>query len=85
MFFISKNVEMDKIVKPTLRRTNQRHKMKAVLCIDTGIVYSSSRDAADILIAKNIILSPEDIRKVCRGERKTAAGLRWAFVKFSSN
>lgn len=70
---------MDIFIKP-VRRCNQNQK-KPVRCIETDIVYSSGRDAADILSANDIIVSQEDIRKVCRGERKTAGGYHWEYAK----
>lgn len=72
---------MDNLIKPTLRRCNQNQKKKPVRCIETGVVFSSGRDAADILSANNIIVSQEDIRKVCRGERKSAGGYHWEYAE----
>ena len=71
---------MKSTAKPVLRRRNHTKKMKAVRCIDTGVVYSCGRDAADILIEHEISITPEDIRKVCRGHRKSAGGLRWEYA-----
>lgn len=48
---------------------------KSVLCIDTGEVFESIRQAAK---AKSS--SDTSIRKCCRGERDSIGGLRWKFV-----
>ena len=72
---------MDTIVKPILRRNVNSPNKRAVRCIETGITYSCGRDAADILSEKEIIVSPEDIRKVCRGQRHTAGGYHWEYVE----
>lgn len=71
---------MDNLAKPVLRRTNHRLKMKPVRCIDTGVIYPCGRDAADILIEQDISITTEDIRKVCKGIRKSAGGFRWEYV-----
>ncbi|GDX39440.1 hypothetical protein LBMAG20_16550 [Methylocystaceae bacterium] len=72
---------MNKTFKPVLRRHAPPNNRKPVICIDTGIIYNCVRDAADNLIEKNIIANPEDIRKVCLGQRMTAGGLKWEYVK----
>ena len=71
--------------KPVLRRSNQLQRKKAVRCIDTGIVYPCVRDAADVLSEHGINTRPEAIKRVCKGERKTAGGFRWEFGNVSSN
>lgn len=76
---------MNSISKPILRRTNHTKKMRAVRCIDTGVVYASGRDAAEILIEEEIVVNPEDIRKVCKGIRKSAGGYRWEYIECLSS
>ena len=71
---------MKKNIKPVLRRHSPPHNRKPVRCIDTGVVYACVRDAADLLIEEEICVSPEDIRKVCLGQRARAGQLRWEYV-----
>lgn len=71
---------MEKNAKPVLRRHSPPQNRKPVRCIETGVIYDCVRDAADILIEKEISVSPEDIRKVCLGRRMTAGRLRWEYV-----
>jgi group I intron endonuclease len=47
---------------------------KKVLCIDTGIVYCSIEEAA-----RENKAYPQNIRKVCRGERRTTNGLKYKY------
>lgn len=53
---------------------------KAVRCIDTGVVYASSSDAADILSLEGILVNPRNIHFVCQGIQKKTRGLRWEYV-----
>jgi hypothetical protein len=71
---------MEKTIKPILRRSSRPEKRKSVRCVETGIVYTSGRDAADILIESKISVSPESINKVCRGHQKTAGGYHWEYA-----
>lgn len=48
---------------------------KKVLCIETGIIYSSIMDAA-----RQTGIDQSDISKVCRGVRKTAGGFHWKYI-----
>jgi predicted GIY-YIG superfamily endonuclease len=45
-----------------------------VICIDSGIVYTSSHEAERATGAHH-----SSIMRVCRGERKTAGGYRWEY------
>lgn len=47
-----------------------------VRCIDTGKQYKSATEAGRLLSISN-----SKITAVCRGNRKTAGGLRWQYVK----
>ena len=47
-----------------------RHK---VMCIETGVIYNSVREAQTTLNVKNICL-------VCSGKRKTAGGLTFKYI-----
>ena len=71
---------MNQTFKPVLRRHASPNNRKPVKCIETGIIYNCVRDAADNLIENNIIANPEDIRKVCLGQRITAGGFKWKYV-----
>lgn len=48
---------------------------KKVICIDTGTVYNSLKEAGEITGVRRCHIS-----NVCRGERKTAGGLRWQYA-----
>lgn len=52
---------------------------KAVICIETGISYSSCRKAAD-----SIGVVKSAIAMCCRGEHKTAGGYHWKYVEEQS-
>lgn len=75
---------MENKIKPVLRRHPPPQNRKAVRCIDTGVVYDCVRDAADMLIEYEVLVSPEDIRKVCLGQRATAGRLRWEYIDNAS-
>ena len=48
---------------------------KKVLCVETGIVYTSITEAAK-MTNSNV----SSIGDVCRGKQKTAAGYRWRYI-----
>lgn len=48
---------------------------KAVLCVDTGVVYGSAMQAAH-----EYKCNFQNISKVCKGERHTCAGMHWRFA-----
>lgn len=50
---------------------------KAVLCVETGVVYRSCVEAAK----ENGIRTPRNIGDVCRGKFKTCGGKRWRWVE----
>lgn len=58
-----------------MRISNAGKRNKPVVCIDTGEEYRSMYDAELATGAKH-----ENIAKVCRGKRQTAAGLRWRYA-----
>ena len=45
------------------------------MCIETGVVYESIREAERQTGIKN-----GGMRAVCKGERKTAGGYSWKYV-----
>lgn len=51
-------------------------KCKKVLCVDTGVIYNSARDAY-----KHTKIPSAYIRRCCNGERKVAGNLRWAYIE----
>lgn len=53
---------------------------KKVLCVETGIIYISTKEAGKLL---NIDASC--ISKCCRGERKTAGGYHWKYANTDNN
>ena len=48
---------------------------KKVLCVETGEIYESVKDAS---IAVNV--DGSTISKCCRGKQKTAGGFHWQYV-----
>ena len=49
---------------------------KPVICLDTGVVYSSAKEAEE-----KYGFSKDTVGRVCRGERVTVHGLRFDFVE----
>lgn len=48
---------------------------KQCLCVETGIIYPSSEEAA-----RQLGLCGSNIRKVCRGKARTTGGYHWEYV-----
>lgn len=57
-------------------KNNGKNAQKKVMCIETGIIYSSIREAAE-----KTNINRRSISAVCCGSRKTAKGLHWKHVK----
>lgn len=55
---------------------NQNAPQKATRCIETGVVYRSAREAA-----RQTGIGPAQISMCCRGERQTAGGFHWEYIK----
>lgn len=53
----------------------RRKRSKPVLCVETGIVYYSAREAN-----KQIGISYKSISSVCNKKRKTTGGYHWKFI-----
>lgn len=53
----------------------EREMNKAVICVETGVVYKNALEAANSVGLKG----SQSIRRCCRGERKTAAKYHWAY------
>lgn len=68
--FIDKNVEVT-------RRCEQKYstkKIKKVICLETGNIYSSGSDAS-----RQTGINLSNILRVCNGERKSAGGYHWKY------
>lgn len=50
-------------------------KGKRVLCVETGVIYSSTREAA-----RQTGIDQSSISKACRGIQKTAGGYHWKYI-----
>lgn len=53
-----------------------RNRAVAIRCIDTGEIFNAVVDAEN-----KYSISHQNIIKVCKGQRKTAGGLRWEYVE----
>lgn len=77
----------DKVLQHTNQSEGWKKQMydkKRVLCVETGIVYESSYDAANWLINErgikgSIANVAGCVRQCCRGESKTSRGFHWKF------
>lgn len=58
-----------------MNRGGNHKNAKAVRCIDTGVVYATSIEAAQATGAQ-----ASKITSVCRGKRKAAGGCRWEYA-----
>ncbi len=67
------------VAKSTKRKTDHIKK-RPVRCVDTGLVYASSREASDILSFEGILVEPRNIMYVCQGKIKTAGGFKWEYA-----
>lgn len=64
---------------PMYGRTGEKNPMygkgKKVICLETGIIYSTIREAG-----RELNLHYQSIYKVCRGKRKTTGGYHFKYV-----
>lgn len=58
----------------------RKRKGKAILCIETGIIYTSGRDAE-----AKLGIHHTNIYGVCSGKRKTAGGYHWRYLNEGKN
>lgn len=58
---------------------NPRFNPEPVICIDTGIIYSSAYEAS-----KELNLYSNSIRKCCQNKLKTTGGLRFKFYEYAN-
>jgi len=54
--------------------------MRAVRCLETGVVYINSTQAADLLSADGKIVCPRGILNNCQGKQKSAGGFHWEYA-----
>lgn len=59
-----------------LNKGGNSARARAVRCIDTGEIYPAMREAAE---QKGVELS--SLIRCCKGQRRTAGGLRWEYVE----
>ena len=62
------------------KRKSKEQKKRPVRCIDTGVIYASSTDAADLLSEEGWTVCPRGVLHVCHGRQKTCGGFRWEYV-----
>ena len=72
--------KMTMLVAKTTRRKTDGIKRRPVRCIDTGLVYASSREASDILSFEGILVEPRNIMSACQGRTKSAGGYQWEYA-----
>jgi hypothetical protein len=72
---------MEVLAAKSLKKRCNSSSKRAVRCVDTGVIYASCSDAADILSLDGILINPRNILHVCQGIQKKTAGLRWVYVE----
>lgn len=55
--------------------TNHPNKSKQVLCLETGIIYPSTKE-----VQRQTGFSQGNISECCNGKRKTCGGFHWQYV-----
>lgn len=63
------------IQRMTESNTNNPKQSKLVLCLETGVVYPSTR-----AVERELGFSQSDISKCCLGKSKTCGGYTWKYV-----
>lgn len=71
---------MEVLAAKSLKKRCNASQKRAVRCIDTGVVYASCSDAADILSLEGLLINPRNILLVCQGVQKKTCGLRWEYA-----
>ena len=64
----------DNITLKEIENSRKKSK-KRVLCVETGIIYNSPKEAGDLLKLDN-----NAIAKCCRGVKKTYSNLHWRYI-----
>ena len=59
----------------SLQQRSANSRKKPVICIETGVVYDSAKDAAEVLQ-----LSASTITQCCKGHRKTHGKYHWKYA-----
>ena len=68
------------LVAQSIKKKANEDKKRAVMCVETGEIYASSTDAADILCEEGRLICPRNILSVCQGKKKSAGGFRWEYA-----
>lgn len=55
---------------------NHSRTSKSVLCIETKIIYPSTRE-----VERQLGISHNGINAVCNGKQKTSGGYHWKYIK----
>lgn len=68
------------LIKPKEHKIIKRIKdikkeKKKYICVETGVIYNSVKEAAN-----SINVNCSGISKVCRGKQKTAGGYHWQYI-----
>ena len=61
-------------------KASNRGNPKTIVCLDTGEEFESISIAEQTLRSRGIKISGSHISSVCKGKRKIAGGLRWAYT-----
>ena len=62
-------------IKTEFKKGHKPLNAKAVLCVETNIIYSNMKEAS-----KNTNAMASHISEVCKGKRKSAGKLHWKYV-----
>lgn len=66
------------IPEETRRKLQANAPKRAVMCVETGVIYESAYDAE-----RKVGINKSHIGSVCRNERKTAGGFHWKYYEES--
>ena len=55
--------------------TNREDQSRPVMCIETGIIYKSTREAE-----RQTKIKHQNIGQACNGKYKTAGGYHWKYI-----
>lgn len=75
---LEKYVKEESVPRPMNEKTKQMLRSMCVVrvvCVETGQVFESMREAADAVGA-----SPSNICNCCKGKKKTTAGYHWKYI-----
>ncbi len=64
----------------TRQKISNSHKKSPVICVDTGIVYTSIQECG-----KQLEVPPTNICKCCKGKIKSVKGLHFQYYQFGSD